>query len=193
MSPTSSTSPAVRTVDGVELPAAGTWHIDPGHAEVGFVGRHFGLTKVRGHFTGVAGDVVVADDPAESSVTVEIDVASVHSGDTTRDDHLRSADLFDVAAHPTATFRSTGLALDGTSGRLAGELTLKGVTRPLTLDVDYLGHARDPWDNDRAVFSASATVNREDWGLTWNMLLEAGGLLVSKEIRLEIEVELIRD
>jgi polyisoprenoid-binding protein YceI len=200
MSTTSSTSTststgsesAVRTVGGVELPAAGTWRIDPGHAEVGFVGRHFGLTKVRGRFTGVAGDVVVADDPADSQVTVEIDVASVHSGDATRDDHLRSADLFDAAAHPTATFRSTGLALEGTSGRLAGELTLKGVTRPLTLDVDYLGHARDPWDNDRAVFSASATLDREDWGLTWNMLLEAGGLLVSKEIRLEIEVELIR-
>jgi polyisoprenoid-binding protein YceI len=189
---TTTTGAAIRTVDGVELPAAGTWRIDPGHAEVGFVGRHFGLTKVRGRFTGVAGDVVVADDPADSSVTVEIDVASVHSGDATRDDHLRSADLFDVAAHPTATFRSTGLALTGTSGRLAGELTIKGVTRPVTLEVDYLGHARDPWDDDRAVFSASTTVNREDWGLTWNMLLEAGGLLVSKEIRLEIEVELIR-
>jgi polyisoprenoid-binding protein YceI len=190
-STTEATTAAVRTVDGVELPAAGTWRIDPGHAEVGFVGRHFGLTKVRGRFTGVGGDVVVADDPARSSVTVEIDMASVHSGDATRDDHLRSADLFDVAAHPTATFRSTGVVLEGTSGRLAGELTLKGVTRPVTLEVDYLGHARDPWDNDRAVFSASATVNREDWGLTWNMLLEAGGLLVSKEIRLEIEVELI--
>jgi polyisoprenoid-binding protein YceI len=182
----------VRTVDGVELPAAGTWRIDPGHAEVAFVGRHFGLTKVRGRFTGVSGDVIVDDDVARSSVSVEIDMATVSSGDPSRDEHLRSADLFDVAAHPTASFRSTGLALEGASGRLAGELTIKGVTRPVTLDVDYLGHARDPWGNDRAVFSASATIDREDWGLTWNMVLEAGGLLVSKRIRLEIEVELIR-
>lgn len=188
---TTTTTP-VRTVDGVELPAPGTWRIDPGHAEVAFVGRHFGLTKVRGRFTGVSGDVVVADDVARSSVTVEIDMTSVNSGDASRDEHLRSSDLFDVDAHPTATFRSTGLQSEGSSGRLAGELTIKGVTHPVTLDVDYLGHARDPWGNDRAVFSASATIDREDWGLTWNMLLETGGLLVSKRIRLEIEVELIR-
>jgi polyisoprenoid-binding protein YceI len=183
---------AVRTIDDVELPAAGTWRIDPGHAEVGFVGRHFGLTKVRGRFTGVSGDVLVADDVAQSSVTVDIDMATVSSGDTARDDHLRSADFFDAEAHPTATFRSTGLVPHGAGGTLTGELTIKRVTRPVTLDVGYLGHARDPWDNDRAVFSASATINREDWDLTWNMVLDAGGLLVSKEIRLEIEVELIR-
>ena len=190
---TTSPSAAVRTVGGVELPAAGTWRIDPGHAEVGFVGRHFGLTKVRGRFTGVSGEVVVADDVARSTVVVDIDTTTISSGDGTRDEHLRSADLFDVAAHPTATFRSTGLLVEGASGRLAGELTIKGVTRPVTLDVEYLGHARDPWGNDRAVFSGSATIDREDWGLTWNMVLEAGGLLVSKRIRLEIEVELIRD
>jgi polyisoprenoid-binding protein YceI len=183
---------AVRTINDVKLPAAGTWRIDPGHVEVGFVGRHFGLTKIRGRFTGVSGDVVVADDIARSSVTVDIDMASVTSGDTARDDHLRSADFFDVEVHPTATFRSTGVLPRGAAGTLIGELTIKGVTRPVTLDVEYLGHARDPWDNDRAVFSASATINREDWGLTWNMVLDAGGLLVSKEIRLEIEVELIR-
>ena len=194
MAPTStdtSLSP-VRTVDGVELPAAGTWRIDPGHAEVGFVGRHFGLTRIRGRFTGVSGEVVVADDVAHSSVTVEIDMATVTSGDDTRDDHLRSADLFDVEAHPTATFRSTGLVVEGRSGRLAGEQTIKGVTRPVTLEVEHLGHARDPWGNDRVVFSASTTIDREDWGLTWNMVLEAGGLLVSKRIRIEIEVELVR-
>ncbi len=123
---------------------------------------------------------------------VEIETASLSSGDRTRDDHLRSPDLFDVEQHPTARFRSTGLEVQGTSATMRGELTIKGVTRPVTLDVDYLGHARDPWANDRAVFSARATLNREDWGLTWNMVLEAGGLLVSKEIKLEIEVELIR-
>jgi polyisoprenoid-binding protein YceI len=183
---------ATRTFAGVELPAAGVWQIDPGHAEVGFVGRHFGLTKVRGRFTGVDGAVVIGDNPAESSVEVTIDMRSVSSGDQSRDDHLRSGDFFDVEQHPTATYRSAAVTVNGTSGMVDGELTIKGVTRPVRLQVDYLGHAADPWGNDRAVFSATSRLNREDWGLTWNMLLEAGGLLVSKEITLEIEVELIR-
>lgn len=183
---------ATRTVNGAQLPAAGVWRIDPGHAEVGFVGRHLGLTKVRGRFTGVDGAVVVAEDPAGSSVEVTIDMRSVSSGDQSRDDHLRSADFFDVDHHPTAGYRSTAVHLDGTSGTIDGELTIKGITRPVTLHMDYLGHATDPWGNDRAVFQASAKIDREDWDLTWNMLLEAGGLLVSKEIRLEIEVELVR-
>ncbi len=183
--------PATRTFNGSQLPAAGTWQIDPGHAEVGFVGRHFGLTKVRGRFTGVDGAVVVADDPTGSSVQVTIDMRSVSSGDQSRDDHLRSADFFDVDHHPTATYRSSAVHVDGTSGTIDGDLIIKGITRPVRLQMDYLGHATDPWGNERAVFSASSKINREDWGLTWNMLLEAGGLLVSKEITLEIEVELI--
>jgi polyisoprenoid-binding protein YceI len=177
---------------GISAPGAGTWQIDPGHADVGFVGRHFGLSKIRGRFTGVSGVVEIAEDPAASSVVVEIDMASVSSGDQTRDDHLRSADLFDVEHHPTATFRSTGVAVQGREGQVFGELTMKGITRVVLLDVEFLGSVRDPWNNERAVFSAATKVNREDWGLTWNMVLEAGGLLVSKEIRLEIEVELIR-
>jgi polyisoprenoid-binding protein YceI len=172
---------------------AGTWKVDPGHAEVGFVGRHFGLTKVRGRFTGVDGTVVVADDLAASTVVVAIDMASVSSGDQSRDDHLRSADFFDVDAHPTAVFRSSAITTDGVTGAIAGELTIKGVTRPATLHVEYIGRVTDPWGGERAVFSAGATINREDWGLTWNVVLEAGGLLVSKEITLEIEVELVRD
>jgi len=184
---------ATRTLAGVEIPTPGVWQIDPGHAEVAFVGRHFMLTKVRGRFTGVTGAVTVADDPATSSVEVDIDMASVDSGDQTRDDHLRSADLFDVENHPTATFRSTRVTQSGSStGEIAGDLTIKGVTRPVTLDVEYLGHVHDPWGNDRAIFSAATTINREDWGLTWNMVLDAGGVLVSKEIRIEIEVETIR-
>ena len=187
-----STAP-VRTVDGTEYPTPGRWAIDPGHAQVGFVGRHFGLTKVRGRFTGVTGHADIADNLADSTLTVVIDAATVNSGNDTRDDHLRSADLFDVEQYPQATFVSTGITVDGSTGTLAGNLTITDVTRPVTLDVEYIGHAQDPWGNDRAVFSASTTINREDWGLTWNMLLETGGLLVSKEIRIEIEVELVRD
>lgn len=184
---------AVRTVAGTEYPAAGRWTIDPGHADVAFVGRHFGLTKVRGRFTGVSGHADIAENMADSTLTVTIDTATVSSGDDTRDDHLRSADLFDVETYPQATFTSTVVAVDGATGTITGDLTIKDVTRPVTLDVDYVGHAHDPWGNDRAVFSASTTIDREDWGLTWNMLLATGGLLVSKEIRLEIEVELVRD
>jgi polyisoprenoid-binding protein YceI len=183
---------ATQTVGGVELPAAGTWAIDPGHAEVGFLGRHFGLTKIRGRFTRVAGTVQVASEPNTSTVEVTIEMASVESGSADRDNHLRSPDFFDVDNHPTAHFRSTAVTVEGTRGTVTGQLTIKGVTRPVVLDVDYVGYARDPWDNDRAVFSASATLNREDWGLAWNMVLDAGGLLVSKQIDLEIEVELIR-
>ena len=183
---------ATPTVTGITLPAAGVWIIDPGHAEVGFVGRHFGLTKIRGRFTGVEGTVVVADEPADSTVEVVIDMASVSSGDQARDDHLRSSDFFDAARYPTALFRSTSVDRSGTSATATGELTIKDVTRPIVLAVEYIGHVADPWGNERAVFSARGRINREDWGLTWNMVLDAGGLLVSKEIALEIEVELIR-
>jgi polyisoprenoid-binding protein YceI len=180
------------TINEVRLPAAGRWAIDPGHAEVAFIGRHFGLTKVRGRFTGVTGMINVADDIASSDVDVVIDMGSVSSGDRSRDDHLRSSDFFDVEHHPTATFRSTGIVANGAAGIIHGDLTIKNVTRAVALDVEHLGQVADPWGGERSVFSASATINREHWGLTWNMLLEAGGLLVSKEIRLEIEVELVR-
>lgn len=182
---------ATRNIAGTELPVAGTWAIDPGHAEVGFVGRHFGLTRVRGRFTGVEGTVTIADSLPESHVDVTIDVASVSSGYDTRDAHLRSADLFDVQRHPTAQFTSTRLDVEGTRATLTGDLTLAGVTRPVELAVEYLGAATDPWDNERAVFRATGRINRHDWGLTWNMPLAAGGLLVSKEIALELEVELV--
>jgi polyisoprenoid-binding protein YceI len=139
----------------------------------------------------VRGTVTVAPEPGESRVSVTIDMASVYSGDETRDAHLRSADFFDVERHTTATFESSAVHWDGTAGTMTGDLTIKGVRRPVTLSVDYVGHARDPWDNDRAVFSAHGRVDREDWGLTWNMPLDRGGLLVSKEIELVIEAELI--
>lgn len=184
-------SAVTRTVEGYEVPVAGTWKVDPGHAEVGFVGRHFMLTKVRGRFTGVDGSVVIAENPRESKVSVTIEMASVNSGDDTRDNHLRSEDFFDVTNHPTATFVSDSVDWNGESGSMTGALTIKDISRPVTLQFSYVGSARDPWDNDRAVFSAHGRVSREDWNLTWNMPLANGGLLVSKEIDLEIEVETI--
>jgi polyisoprenoid-binding protein YceI len=181
-----------RIVDGVEVPAAGVWAIDPGHAEVSFIGRRFMLAKVRGRFTDVAGVVRVADDPALSHVEVVIGMASVSSGSVERDDHLRSADLFDVERFPLASFVSTSVRQGESGALLEGDLTIVGVTRPVVLKVDYLGALRDPWGHERALFSAVTEVNREDWGLSWNVALDSGGVLVSKKVRIEVELETIR-
>ena len=183
--------PATRLVGGSELPAPGRWQIDPGHTELAFIGRHFMLTKVRGRFTGVSGAIQVAEAPDASTAEITIDVASVDSGSEARDEHLRSADFFDAARHPTAAFSGRAAGWQGTRGLLSGELTIRGVTRPVTLEVEYLGHAADPWGGQRAIFTAAGTVNREDWGLTWNMPLNGGGLLASREIRIEIELEAV--
>jgi polyisoprenoid-binding protein YceI len=180
-----------RAVDGRVLPAAGHWDIDPGHAELAFIGRHFMVTKVRGRFTGVTGTVTIADDLAASSVEVEIDMRTVESGNQVRDDHIKSAELFDVETYPIATFRSNRVDWLGTGGTVHGDLTIHGVTRQVPLEVSFEGHVRDPWGADRAIFSARAHLNREDFGITWNVALEAGGVLVSKEIRIEIELETV--
>ncbi len=189
---TTSITPATRTRDGVTLPAAGTWTIDPGHADVGFIGRHFMITKVRGRFTDVQGEVRFAEDPADSSVEVVIGMASVESGNPTRDEHIRSAELFDVAVFPQATFTSNRVEWKGSGGTVYGDLTIHGVTREVPLAFRYEGSARDPWGAERAIYSAHTTIDREDFGITWNMTLETGGILVSKEIRIEIEVETVQ-
>jgi polyisoprenoid-binding protein YceI len=185
-----STAP-MRSIDGHEVPATGHWAIDPGHTSVEFIGRHFMLTKVRGRITGVAGTVVIGSDPAGSSVAVTLDMGSVTSGNGERDAHLRSSDFFAVEAHPTAEFRSTNVEWLGRAAKVAGDLTIVGVTRPVVLDVQFLGATADPWGGTRAAFSASTEIDREAWGLTWNHTLETGGLLVSKKIRIEIEAETV--
>ena len=150
------------------------------------------LNKVRGRFTGLSGVIEVAEAPrGQRTADVTIDVASVTSGNEARDEHLRSADFFDVARYPTATFSARASGWHGARGVLAGELTLRGVTRPVTLQAEYLGYAADPWGGHRAVFSAAGIIDREDWGLTWNLPLDGGGLVVSKEIRIELELEAV--
>jgi polyisoprenoid-binding protein YceI len=184
--------PAVtRLVGSAELPAPGRWQIDPGHTELAFIGRHFMLTKVRGRFTGVSGVIEVAEQPGDTTVDVTIDMTSVESGNEARDEHLRSADFFDVEHYPAATFSARASGWQGTAGVLAGELTLRGVTRPVSLEAEYLGYTADPWGGHRIVFTAAGIVNREDWGLTWNLPLDGGGLVVSKEIRIEVEFEAV--
>jgi polyisoprenoid-binding protein YceI len=149
------------------------------------------LTKVRGRFTGVTGTIQVAQEPGETTVEVTIDMTSVESGSQARDEHLRSPDFFDTARHPEAAFAGRAAHWQDTRGLLAGELTIRGVSRPVTLQAEYLGHVADPWGGHRAVFTAAGTLDREDWGLTWNLPLDGGGLLVSREIRIEIELEAV--
>jgi len=166
----------------------GTWAIDPTHSEVGFVARHLMVTKVRGSFTDVSGTVQVGQDLGESVANVTIKTASVSTGTADRDTHLRSADFFDVDTFPEITFVSTSYHGD----TLTGDLTIKGVTKAVTLDVDFNGVATDPWGNDKAAFEATGELNRTDWGLTWNANLEKGGVLVSEKIKLVIDVQLAK-
>ena len=181
-----------RTVDGIEAPPAGTYELDESHTSVGFVARHLVVAKTRGRFASFRGTVVIGEDPFASSVDVEIDTASVDTRDQRRDDHLRSADFFHSDQHPTLRYRSTGVRT-ASPGRfvLDGELTVREVTRPVSLEVTYDGAVTDPWGGTRAAFSASAEVNREDFGLTWNQALEGGGVLVGKTVTIEIEAEAV--
>jgi polyisoprenoid-binding protein YceI len=184
-----STETPVRTLDGVALPAPGDWKIDPSHSTVEFVTRHLMVSKVRGRFSDVDGLIRIADDPAQSSVEVRIATASVDTRDAGRDEHLKSPDFFDIERYPEITFRSAGLEGSADQFRLTGELTVRDVTKPVVLDVEYFGVVDDPWGGRRIGFSASTEVDREDWGLTWNLALETGGVVVGKKVRLEIEVE----
>lgn len=189
----STTEVTVREYQGQEIPAAGTYAIDTAHSTVEFVARHLMISKVRGRFTDVAGEIRIADVPEESSVEVTIGTASVDTGEAGRDEHLRGPDFFDVAGYPTITFRSTGVALaKGGHWTVDGELTIRGVTRPVTLDVEFEGSSPSPWGDQRIGFTASAEVDREDWGLTWNQALETGGVLVGKKVRIELGVQGIR-
>jgi polyisoprenoid-binding protein YceI len=183
-----------RVVNGRQVPKVGTWEIDPSHASFGFVARHL-MSKVRGSFSGVSGVATIAEVPEESTLEVEIDTTTVDTREPNRDGHLRSNDFFGVEEHPTISFRSTAVrpAEGGTHWQVEGDLTIKGVSRPVTVDVEFLGAGLDPWGNQRIGFSGVvAEVNREDWGLTWNAPLETGGFLLSKSVRLEIEAELVK-
>jgi polyisoprenoid-binding protein YceI len=187
------TAPTTRIVDGQELPPAGTYDLDVSHSTVGFFVKHLMVAKTRGRFNQFHGTVVIADDPRQSSVEVEIDMASVDSRDQGRDDHLRSPDFFDVERYPTMTYRSTAVTEAG-NGRWAvdGDLTAHGVTQPVRLLVDFEGGVTDPWGNARAGFSATAEVDREAFGITFNQVLEGGGVMVGKKVTIEIEAEAVR-
>jgi polyisoprenoid-binding protein YceI len=178
-----------RTYQGISIPPAGAYQIDPAHTSVEFVARHM-LTKVRGSFEEFSGEVMVGDAPAKSSVRVEIDTASVTTGNEQRDAHLHSSDFFEVDAHPKVIFTSTAFRPTGGTGfELEGDLSVRGVTRPVALKGEFLGWGRDAWGNDRLFAEARTRVNREDWGLVWNMAVELTGVLVGKEVDLELQVQ----
>ena len=180
----------VRPVDGRDVPAAGTWMIDPTHTSAEFVARHLMVAKVRGKFNDISGTIVVGDNPADTQVEVTISAASVSTGTPDRDGHLVSADFFDVENYPSIVFKSTGVMVgEGSAGTMAGELTVRGNTKPVELDFEFHGVIDDPWGNSKAAFSASTEVDREEWGLTWNAPLEAGGVLVGKKVKLELEIQ----
>ena len=171
---------------------SGDYTIDPTHTRLGFSTRHAMVTTVRGQFKDFTGEAVVdTANPAASKVEVKIQAASVDTGVADRDGHLRSADFFDVETYPEITFVSTDVTRDGDDWAITGDLTIKGVTKPITLDFESTGSARDPFGNLRIGFDGKAVLNRKHWGLTWNAALETGGFLVSDKIKLEFDISAI--
>lgn len=177
----------------IELPATGTWVVEPTHTTVEAVAKHLRITKVRSRFNSFEGKIVVAEPITASTLEVTIDAGSFDSNNPDRDGHVKSADFLDVENHPTLEFRSTSIEDKG-DGEFAvtGDLTIRGETKPLTMALTYGGLTQDPWDNTRALFSAEAKIDRREWGLTWNQALEAGGVLVSNDVKIEIETQLVQ-
>jgi polyisoprenoid-binding protein YceI len=171
-------------------PDPGSYALDPTHSYVAFTARHLMVTKVRGSFGVFGGTIVVGDRPEDSTVEVRVDTASINTNSADRDQHVRSADFLDVEQYPEMTFRSTKVERAGETGlRLSGDLTIREVTRPITLYAEFDGMTDDPWGGKRVAFTATTEIDREDWGMTWNVALEKGGLLVSKKVQIEIDVQ----
>ena len=178
----------VTTLPGL---TTGTWTIDPSHSEVGFVVRHMMVSKVKGRFGKVTGTITVAENVLESSVVAEVEAASIDTRDENRDNHLRSADFFDVETYPSWSFRSTGIRADGDDFLLDGELTIKGETRPVTFALEFNGASANPLAEGKptAGFSAETEISRKDFGLEWNVALETGGVLVGDKVKIVLEIE----
>jgi polyisoprenoid-binding protein YceI len=170
---------------------AGTWSIDPVHSEVGFTARHMMVSKVRGRFRTFSGQVVTGENPLESSVTAEIDLSSIDTGNEQRDAHIRSADFFEVETYPTMTYQSTGVRQDRDGFVLNGKLTLKGVTKDVPLNLELNGFGPDPYGGTRAGFTATGELNRSDFGVSFNAVMETGGVVVSEKITIQLEIEAV--
>lgn len=173
-------------------PAAGIWNVDTAHTSASFSARHLGMSKVRGRFDTLDGTLTIADDPTDSHVEVTIDASSISTNQPDRDAHLKSPDFLDVETHPELTFRSTRITRDGDDLTMEGDLTIRGVTQPVTLDVEFLGVMDNPMGpGERAAFEATTSIARHDFGLTWEGPQELGGILVGKKVNIEIDAQFV--
>jgi polyisoprenoid-binding protein YceI len=183
------------TDTAVEIPSyvTGTWTVDPVHSEVSFTVRHMMVSKVRGRFDKFEGTIVTAQDPLQSTVTATVDLGSVNTGNETRDNHIRSEDFFHAEKHPTMTFSSTGVRPDGDNFLLDGDLTLRGVTRPVTFRLEVNGFGPDPYGGTRAGFSATAEINRQDWNVSYNGPIPGAGtgMVLSDKATITLEIEAV--
>jgi polyisoprenoid-binding protein YceI len=187
-----SQSVGLREVEGVVTPPAGTWVVDPQHSSVEAVARHLMVSKVRGRFGEYSGVIHIGEDPQESWAEAVISAASIDTNAPDRDAHLRSPDFMDVESFPELKFRSTSLRSDGDhKWKAEGDLTIRGVTKPITLEVELLGINTDPFGNTRAQFSATGRLDREAYGMTWNAALESGGVLLGRYLDIEIEISAV--
>jgi polyisoprenoid-binding protein YceI len=170
----------------------GTWNIDPVHSSVNFVVRHLMVSKVRGKFGTFTGTVTIDDNRLASSVTANVDMASVSTGDDGRDAHLRNSDFFDIEQYPTMTFTSTSVRPDGSDYILVGDLTIKGVTKQVEFELEFDGVSPDPWGGTRAGFSAEGEIDRRDFGLEWNMALDTGALMVGEKVKIALDIQAVK-
>jgi polyisoprenoid-binding protein YceI len=172
----------------------GTYGLDVSHSRLGFVARHAMVTKVRGAFSEFEGSAVIdGDDPSKSSVSITMQTDSIDTRNKQRDDHIRTNDFLDIEQYPTITFVSTSIEHDGGNDfQVTGDLTIRGVTKSITLPLEFQGMVKDPWGNDRIGFDGSVVINRKDWGVNWNAALEAGGVLVSEKVTLEFEISAVK-
>jgi polyisoprenoid-binding protein YceI len=180
-------------VETAPVGAKTVWKLDPAHTLVEFSAKHLMISTVKGRIAGVEGTIRIDEnEPANSSVEATLDASTLDTRVEPRDQHLRSADFLDVEKFPVITFRSTGIEGDEQNFKLTGDLTIRDVTRPITLDVTFEGQTKDPWGGERVGFSATGKFDRRDYGLTWNVLLESGGLTVGNDIKISVEVEAIK-
>lgn len=183
------------TAPAVQIPGyiAGTWTIDPVHSDVSFSVRHMMVSKVRGRFGAFTGTVVTDEDPLASKVTAEIDLTSIDTNNAQRDDHIRSADFFEVDKHPNMTYASTGIRQSGDGYVVDGELSLKGITKSVPLALEFNGAGPDAFGGTRAGFSATTEISRKDFGIEFNMPIDGGGVVIGDKISITLEIEAVLD
>ena len=180
------------TADLPSTDLVGAWSVDPAHSRLGFSVRHMMVSKVRGQFSEYDANVTIAEDPSQSRVDATVQIASIDTHDANRDGHLRSGEFFDVETHPTMTFTTTGLSGSGSDYQLAGDLTIRSVTKPVVFDLEYQGVGKNPWGATVAGLIATTKISREEFGLTWNQALETGGVLIGDKIDIELDLELTK-